>query len=245
MLSTPHGSPSHLPEAILHHRVGRGALLADRCELSCVYIRALAQQNPTAYYTDSTQIHCRRPPRTLYKSWSKIKPVSIKHIRSDCYFDRFLSPVTDPLPCTLRRSVSPHIIDFLLVLAAPLLNPDQFYWTVRRRRDWGQCRMCYGVYSSHLPKLSFPYYQRFCNIHRLRLVYRSFLPLFMPQFCSDPLVCTQGTTANSRQKLRASYLRCAPCYLYNDITGLIIGKPNKVYNGTRCRSASSGLWQMV
>ena len=66
VLSTPKSSLSHLPEAIRCHRVGRGTRLADKCELSCVCIRVLAQQNPTAYCTDSYQMHCRRPPRTLY-----------------------------------------------------------------------------------------------------------------------------------------------------------------------------------
>ena len=51
--------------------------------------------------------------------------------------------------------------------------------------------------------------------------------LCMPEFCSDPSVCTQETAA--LQKIyRASHLRCAPGYRCNDINCLITGNPNSI-----------------
>ena len=50
--------------------------------------------------------------------------------------------------------------------------------------------------------------------------------LRMPESYSDPSVCTQETAALLKI-YRASHLRCAPGYRHNDITVLIIGKPDK------------------
>ena len=67
---------------------------------------------------------------------------------------------------------------------------------------------------------------------------------------SNPLVCTQETAAYLKI-FRTSQLRCAPGYCHNDITVLIIGNPNRDYEGQlgasgggRCIWCALGLGEM-
>ena len=48
----------------------------------------------------------------------------------------------------------------------------------------------------------------------------------MPEFCSDPLVCTQNAAATKRTQFTDQQSNFNG-YLFNDITVLIIGNPNR------------------
>ena len=85
--------------------------------------------------------------------------------------------------------------------SARIQTPAQSHWTVPRRRTannnafWLSNR-CYSCWIQHTVTASFKQYSQlqlwidFSHVHLLSLC--------MPEFCSDPLVCTQKTAAIMR-----------------------------------------------
>ena len=73
----------------------------------------------------------------------------------------------------------------------------------------------------HIP-IFFQYLRDFLTV---RIDPAKYKFLCMPESYSDLSICTQEPAAHLKIH-RASHLRCAPGYRHNDITVLIIGKPN-------------------